>query len=72
MYRIKNEIETLNCGKEGEYGKDFMKIKFEADDRLPLNKPLKFPTMTIIVRSAFNEDSNIYPQIYLDEYLYKL
>ena len=24
----KNKIETLNGGKEGEYGKDFMKIKF--------------------------------------------
>ena len=72
MYRIKNEIETLNCGKEGEYGKNFLKIKFDTDDGLPLNKPLKFPTMTIIVRSAFNEDSNFYPQFYLDEYLYKL
>ena len=72
MYRIKNEIEALNCGKEGEYGKDFMNLKFDADDRLSLNKPLKFPTMTIIVRSVFNEDSNFFPQIYLDEYLYKL
>ena len=25
---IKNKIETLNGGKVGEYGKDFMKIKF--------------------------------------------
>ena len=49
-----------------------MKIKFDSNDDLPLNKPLKFPTMTIIVRSAFNEDSNFYPQFYLDEYLYKL
>ena len=28
---IKNEIETMNSGKKGEYGKDFMKIKFNAD-----------------------------------------
>ena len=40
---IKNEIKTINGGKEGEYGKDFMKIKFDTDDDLPLNKPLKLP-----------------------------
>ena len=27
--------------KEGEYGKNFMKIKFDTDDNLLLNKPLK-------------------------------
>ena len=39
--RIKNEIETINGGKKGEYGKDFMKIKFDRDDNLLLNKQLK-------------------------------
>ena len=31
--------------KTGEFGKDFMKVKFDADDDLLLNKPLKFPTV---------------------------
>ena len=52
-----------------KYGKDFMKIKFDPNDNLPLNKPLKFPTMTIIVRSVFEEDGKFYTQIYLDEFL---
>ena len=31
--RIKNEIEAINGGKKGEdYGKDFMKVKFDTDD----------------------------------------
>ena len=30
-----------------------MKIKFDSDDDLPLNKPLKFHAMTIIIRSVF-------------------
>ena len=34
-YGIKNEIETINRGKKGEYNKDFMKIKFNTDDNLP-------------------------------------
>ena len=38
---IKNKIETTNGGKEGEYGKNFMKIKFDTDDNLLLNQPLK-------------------------------
>ena len=48
---IENEIETTNGGKKFEYAKDFMKVKLDSDDDLPLNKLLKFPTMTVIVRS---------------------
>ena len=33
-----------------------MKIKFNSDDNLPLNKPLKLHMLTIIVRSVFKED----------------
>ena len=70
--RIKNEIETINGGKSGKYGKDFIKIKFSSDDNLPLNNFLKFPTMAIVFRSVFEEDGKFYPQIYLDECLCEL
>ena len=50
---IKNEIKAINGGKTGKYGKDFMKIKFNLDDDLPLNKQLKFPTVTIVVVTDF-------------------
>ena len=49
-----------------------MKIKFNSDDDLPLNKPLKLHNMTIIVRSVFEEDGKLYPQIFLDNALYEL
>ena len=52
---IKNEIKAINGGKENDYGKDYMKIKFNPDDDLPLNKPLKIHAMTIIIRSVFKE-----------------
>ena len=68
---IKNYIETIYCGKAGEYDKDFMKIKFDTDDDLPLDKQLKFPTMTIVVRSVFEDEGKFYPQIDLDECLYE-
>ena len=60
---IKNEIETINGGKEGKYDEDFMKIKFDTDDDLPLNKLLTLYMLTIVVRSALEEDSKYYPQI---------
>ena len=49
-----------------------MKIKFNLNDDLPLNKQLKFTTVTIVVRSVFEDDGNYYPQIYLGECLYEL
>ena len=61
---IKTEIEKINGGKKGEYGKDFMKIKFNSYDNLPLNKPLKLHVLTIIVRCIFEEDGKFYPQLY--------
>ena len=40
--RIKYEIKTINGGKENHYKKDYMKIQFNSDDDLLLNKQLKF------------------------------
>ena len=50
---IKNEIKAINGVEESHYGKDYLKIKFNSDDDLPLNKPLKFHAITIIIRSVF-------------------
>ena len=38
---IENEVETISGAKEDEYGKDFMKVEFDTNDDLPLNKLLK-------------------------------
>ena len=68
---IKNATETINGSNKGEYSKDFMKIKFNADNNLPLNKPLKLHLLTIIVRCIF-EDGKFHPQLYLDDCLYEV
>ena len=49
-----------------------MKIQFDADDYLPLNKQLKRLMLTITARSVFEEDGKLYPQLYLDDCLYEL
>ena len=55
-----------------EYKKDYMKIKFNSDDILPLNKQLTFYTMTVTIRCVISEDNKLYPQVFLDEALYSL
>ena len=49
-----------------------MKIRFNTDDDLPLNKPLKLHILTMIVRCIFEEDGKFYWQLYLDDSLYEL
>ena len=50
--------------KAGEYQNNFMKIKFSADDNLPLNKTLKLHNMAIVIRCALQEDGKYYPQYF--------
>ena len=46
-----------------------MKIKFDLDDELPLNKRIESLSMTIVVGAIFLENNKHYPQVSLDEYL---
>ena len=68
---IRDKIKEKNSD-ECDYEKDYTKIKFNSDDDLPLNKPLKFHNMTITIRSVFEEDGKLYPQVFLDDTLYEL
>ena len=45
-----------------------MKINFNSDDDLPLNKALKPHNLRIIVRSVFEENGKYHPQVFLDEF----
>ena len=69
---IKSEIETINGGEKLFYEKHYSKIGVNTDDDLPLNKKLKFPTLTIIIRLIFQKGKKLYPQVYLDECFYEL
>ena len=66
---IKDCIEKINNNKLGEYDKDYMKIKFNSDDDVLLNKELYFPTITVIIRNIFEKDGKYFPQIFLGECL---
>ena len=49
-----------------------MKIKFDTDNKLLLNKQLKLHMLSILVRYVFEEGDKLYPQLYLDDCLYGL
>ena len=46
---IKYQIKMIRGNKPIEYGKDFMKIRFESDDDLPLGNILSIPVFIISV-----------------------
>ena len=53
-----------------DYDEKYMKIEFDSDDNLRLNKTIAIPIVTIVIRAVFLENDKYYPQVFLDESLY--
>ena len=70
--RIKSERETINGGEKMYYEKHYSKAGVNTDDDIHLNKKLKFPLLTIIIRCFFQKCNKLQPQVYLDDCLYEL
>ena len=68
---IRAKIEE-NTGGIVQYDKDYMKIKFERKDNLPIDNIIDMHQVTIIIRSVFAQNSKFYPQLFLDDALYEL
>ena len=49
-----------------------MKVKFESNNILPVDKDVNIRMATIIIRAIFAQDGKYYPQLFLDDGLYKL
>ena len=50
---IKSEIETINSCEKLFYEKNYAIIGVSTDENVPLNKKLKFQSLTIIIRCVF-------------------
>ena len=48
-----------------------MKIKFESNNIFLKDKDVNIPTATTIIRAIFAKDGKYYPQLFLDDGLYK-
>ena len=60
---IRDKIIEINSN-ECDYEKEYMKIKFNSDDDLPVNKSLEFRLMTITIRHVIEEDGKFHPQYF--------
>ena len=70
---IKEIIKKTNDYSQPiKYDDNYMKIKFNTDDNITLNKIIYFPTITIIIRSVTQKDGKYYPQLFLDECLHEM
>ena len=58
--------------KSDEHDEKYMEIKLNSNDELPLNNTVEIHSMIIVVRAVFHENNKYYPQVSLDECLYKL
>ena len=67
---IKNKI-TEKTWSVVEYHKDYMKIKLESNNILPAGKDMNVRIATIIIRAIFAQHGRYYPQLFLDDGLYK-
>ena len=69
---IRAKIEKNTDGIVVQYDKDYMKIKFESNDNLPIDNIVNMHQVTIIIRSVFAQNGKFYPQLFLDDALYEL
>ena len=67
---IKNKI-IEKTWDDVEYDKDYMKTKFESNNILTLDKDVNIHLATIIIKVIFAQDGKYYPQLFLDDGLYK-
>ena len=68
---IKEHIDLISGNKVIKYNKDFMKIKFESDDDLPISKIINIPLCALIIRGVFEEENKYYPQVLLHDCFYE-
>ena len=47
-----------------DYDKKYIKIKFNLDEKLPLNKTIQILGMIIVVRAVFHKKTRFYPQVF--------
>ena len=70
---IKEIIKKINDYSQPiKHNDNYMKIKFNTDDNIPLNKIIYLPTITITIRSVTKKDDKYYPQLFLNNCLHEV
>ena len=67
---IKEIIKKINdYSYPIKYDDNYIKIRFNADDNIPLNKIIYLATITITIRSVTKKYYKYYPQFFMDDCL---
>ena len=69
--KIRDSISSITKDSD-DYDEKYIKIEFDSDNKFPLNKTIEIRNMIIVVRAVFHENNKYYPQVFLNECLYKL
>ena len=64
--KIRDSAMSITINSDG-YDEKYMKINFNLDDELPLNKTTEIHSMIIVAKAIFHENSKYYTQVFLDE-----
>ena len=57
--KIRDLIRLITKNAD-DYDEKYLKVKFNSDNELPLNKTIEIPSMTIVVRAIFLKNSKYY------------
>ena len=60
--KIRDLIRSITKNLDA-YDEKYMKIKFNSDDELPLNKTIEIPTITIALELFFLKTINIFHKL---------
>ena len=66
------DLIRLIIKNSDDYDENYMKIKFNSDDELHLNKAIEITSMIIAVRAVFHENNKFYLHVFSDQYLHEL
>ena len=67
---ISNKINKIDGDDKQVYG--YIRLKFNSDVDLPLDKLIKFYTLTVIVACVIRKGDKFYPDIYVDEGVFEV
>ena len=69
--RIKKQSKKTNSVETFKYKNDFMKIRVDSNDHLPLTKILYIPILDIIVKSVFQIENEYSLQTHIEQCEYE-
>ena len=67
---ISNKINKIDDDDKNVYG--YIRLNFNSDVDLPLDKLIKFHTLTVIVACVICKGNKFYPEIYVDEGIFEV